>query len=175
MPLETEELPSFFVDDGFPPLGMRLAILDDFLLGSGYASRSSLDGSLSLDFPDRPFSSLSLDVGLLPLDALEYEEEEDEALVGAVADDPGVFVGICLEVALLHTDPVGGSPSSPHSDRSSSSCRAISATEGDAREADRGLIRRNLSSIDLCGPAPPSIPFEPSPPCCRKPSEAGLD
>lgn len=179
MPLETEELPSFFVDDGFPPLGMRLAIFDDFLLGSGYASRSSLDGSLSLDFPDLPFSSLSLDAGLLPLDAFEYEEEEDEALVGAVTGDPVVFVGICLEVALLltlpHTDPDGGSPSSPHSDRSSSSCRAISATEGDAREADRGLIRRNLSSIDLWGPAPPSIPFEPSAPCCRKPSEAGLD
>lgn len=179
MPLEAEEPLSFFADDGFPPLGMRLAILDDFLLGSANASRSSLDVSLSFDFPHLPFSSLSLDAGLWPLvDAFEYEEEE-EALVGAATDDPGLFVGTCLAVALLlmllHTDPVGGKPSSPHSDRSSSSCRAISATEGEAREADRGLIRRNLSSIDLCGPLPPSPPFDPSPLCCRKHSGAGLD
>lgn len=180
IPLEAEEPLSFFADDGFPPLGMRLAILDDFLLGSANESRSSLEVSLSLDFPDLLFSSLSLDVGLVPLvDAFEYEEEEEEALVGAARDDPGVFVGTCLAVALLlmlpHTDPVGVNPSSPHSDRSSSSCRAISATEGDAREADRGLIRRNLSSIDLCGPPPPSPAFDPSLLCCRKHSGAGLD
>lgn len=180
MPLEAEEPLSFFADDGFPPLGMRLAILDDFLLGSANASRSSLDVSLSFDFPDLPFSSLSLDAGLWPLvDAFEYEEEEEEALVGAATDDPGLFVGTCLAVVLLlmllHTDPAGGKPSSPHSDRSSSSCRAISATEGEAREADRGLIRRNLSSIDLCGPLPPSPAFDPSLLCCRKHSGAGLD
>lgn len=186
IPLEAEEPPSFFADDGFPPLGMRLAILEDFLVGSVNESLSSLEVSLSLDFPDLLFSSLSLDVGLLPLvDTFEYEEEEEEALDGAATDDPGVFVGTCLDVALLlmlpHTDPdaaahrIGVNPSSPHSDRSSSSCRAISATEGEAREADRGLIRRNLSSIDLCGPPPPSPAFDPSLLCCKKHSGAGGD
>lgn len=180
IPLEAEELPSFFADDAFPPLGMRLAILDDFLLVSANESRSSLEVSPSLDFPDLLFSSLSLDVGLLPLvDAFEYEEEEEEALPGAARDDPAVFIGTCLAGALLlmlpHTDPVGVNPSSPHSDRSSSSCRAISVTEGEAREADRGFIRRNLSSIDLCGPLPPSPAFDPSLLCCRKHSGAGLD
>lgn len=180
IPLEGEEPLSFFADVGFPPLGMRLAILDDFLVGSAKESRSSLEVSLSLDFPDLLFSSLSLDVGLLPLvDAFEYEEEEEGALFGAAREEPEPFVGTCLAEALLlmlpHTDPVGIEPSSPHSDRSSSSCRAISVTEGDAREDDRVLIRRNLSSIDLCGPPPPSPPFDPSPLCCRKHSGVGLD
>lgn len=160
MPLEAEEAPpSFFPDDGFPPLGMRLAILEVFLVGSANDSRSSLGGEQSLeDFPDLLLSSLSLDeaLDLLPLDAFENEEEgegEEEVLLGAVRDDAGVLVGICLAVALLlpllQTDPVGISPSSPYSDRSSSSCRAISATDGDDREADLGLIRRNFSSMDL--------------------------
>lgn len=175
IPLDSD----FFPDDGFPPLGMRLPILEDFLVGSANASRSSLGGELSLaDFPDLLFSSLSLDMDLLPLaEAFENEEEgeeEEEVLLGAVRDDAGVLVGICLAVALLllHTDPVGVNPSSPYSDRSSSSCRAISTTEGDAREADRGLIRRNFSNMDLWGPPPPSPTLDPSLPCCRRPSEA---
>lgn len=181
IPLDAEELPSFFPDDGFPPLGMRLPILEVFLVGSANDSRSSLGGELSLeDFPDLLFSSLSLDMDLLPLaDDFENEEEgeeEEEVLLGAVRDDAGVLVGICLAVALLltllHADPVGVSPSSPYSDRSSSSCRAISATEGDAREADLGLIRRNFSNMDLWGPPPPSPTLDPSLPCCRRPSEA---
>lgn len=176
MPLEAEEPPSFFPDDGFPPLGMRLAILEFFLVGSAN-SRSSLGGELSLeDFTDLLLSSLSLDMDL----AFENEgegEEEEEVLLGAVRDDAGVLVGICFAVALLlllpHTDPVGVSPSSPYSDMSSSSCSAMSATDGDAREADLGLIRRNFSSIDLWGPPPPAGPtFDPSLPCGRSPSEA---
>lgn len=174
MPLEAEEAPpSFFPDDGFPPLGMRLAILEVFLVESANDSRSSLGGELSLeDFPDLLLSSLSLD---MDLDAFENEEEE-EVLLDVVRDDVGVLVGMCLAVALLlpllHTDPVGVNPSSPYSDRSSSSCRAISATDGDAREADLGLIKRNFSSMDLWGPPPPAEPtFDPSPPCGRRPSE----
>lgn len=181
MPVDAEELPSFFPDAGFPPLGMRLAILEDFLVGSANESRSSLGGELSLeDFPDLLLSSLSLDTDLLPLgDAFENEEGEDEEelLLGAARDDVGALVGICLAVALLplllHTDPVGVNPSSPYSDRSSSSCRAISATDGDAREADLGLIKRNFSSMDRWGPPPPAGPtFDPSLPCDRSPSEA---
>lgn len=181
MPLEAEEaLPSFFPDDGFPPLGMRLAILEVFLVASANESRSSLGRELSLeDFPDLLLSSLSLDMDLLPLaDAFENEEEgEEEVLLDVVRDDAGVLVGICLAVALLlpllHIDPVGVNPSSPYSDRSSSSCRAISATDGDAREADLGLIKRNFSSMDLWGPPLPADPtFDPSPPCGRRPSEA---
>lgn len=173
MPLEAP--PSFFPDDGFPPLGMRLAILEVFLVESAKDSRSSLGGELSLDdFPDLLLSSLSLDwaMDLLPLaEAFENEEGDgEEVLLGAVRDDAALLVGICLAVALLlallHTDPVGVSPSSPYSDRSSSSCRAISATDGDAREADLGLIRRNFSSMDLWGPPPTADPaFDPSPPC----------
>lgn len=179
MPLEAEEPPSFFPDDGFPPLGMRLAILEFFLMESAN-SRSSLGGELSLeDFPDLLLSSLSLDMDLLPL-TFENEgegEEEEDVLLGAVRDDAGVLVGICFAVALLllllHTDPVGVSPSSPYSDMSSSSWRAMSATDGDAREADLGLIRRNFSSIDLWGPPLPADPtFDPSLPCGRSPSEA---
>ena len=176
MPLEAP--PSFFPADGLPPLGMRLAILEDFLPES--TNDSSLSGELSLeDFPDLLLSSLSLDeaTDLLPLaEAFVYEEEEEEeVLLDAVRDDAGVLVGICLAVALLlpllHTDPVGVSPSSPYSDRSSSSCRAISATDGDAR--DLGLIRRNFSSMDLCGPPLPVDPtFDPSLPCGERPSVA---
>ncbi len=180
MPLEAEEPPSFFPDDGFPPLGMRLAILEVFLVGSANDSRSSLGGELSLDFPDLLLSSLSLDIDLLPLaDPFENEEdgeEEEEVLLGAVRDDAEVLVGICLAVALLlpllHTDPVGVNPSSPFSERSSSSCRAISAIDGDDREADLGLIRRNFSSMDLWGPPLPADPtFDPSLPCGKRLSE----
>lgn len=179
IPLEAEEPPSFFPDDGFPPLGMRLAIFELFLVGS--VNDSSLGGELSLeDFADLLLSSLSLETDLLLLpEAFENEEEgedEEEALLGAVRDDVGALVGISLAAALLlvllHTDPVGVNPSSPYSDRSSSSCRAISATEGDAREADLGLIRRNFSSMDLWGPPPPNPALDPSLPCCRRPSEA---
>lgn len=176
MPLEAEEAPpSFFPDDGFPPLGMRLAILEVFLVESANDSRSSLGGELSLeDFPDLLLSSLSLDeaMDLLPLaDAFEEEGlEEEGVLLGAARDGGVVLVDICLAVALLlpllHTDPVGVNPSSPYSDMSSSSCRDISDTDGDAREADLGLIRRNFSSMDLWGPPPPADPnFDPSPPC----------
>lgn len=172
-----EAPPSFFPEDGFPPLGMRLAILELFLVGSANDSRSSLAGELSLeDFPDLLLSSLSLDeaMDLLPLaDAFENEEEgkeEVEVLPGAVRDGVEDLADICLAVALLllllHTEPVGVNPSSPYSDRSSSSCRAISATDGDAREADLGLIRRNFSSMDLWGPPPPADPtLDPSLPC----------
>lgn len=159
MPLEAEEpLPSFFPDDGFPPLGMRLAILDVFLLESANVSRSSFGGESFEDFEDLLLSSLSLFEAmdlLLLADAFEYEveDEAEEVLLGAVRDDAEVFVDVCLAVALLlpllHTDPIGVNPSSPYSDRSSSSCRAISTTDGDALEADRGLISRNFSSIDL--------------------------
>lgn len=178
MPLDAEELLSFFPEDGFPPLGMRLAILEVFLVGSTDDSRSSLGGELSLeDFPDLLLSSLSLDMDLLPLvDPFENEEEgeeEEDVLLGAVRADAEVLVGICLAVALLplllHTDPVGVNPSSPFSDRSSSSCRAISAIDGDAREADLGLIRRNFSSMDLWGPPlPADTTFDPSLPCGRR-------
>lgn len=174
MPLEAP--PSFFPDDGFPPLGIRLAILEDFLVESAKEStRSSLGGELSLeDFPDLLLSSLSLDedVDLLPFTELfenEEEGEEEEVLLVAVREEAGVLVGICLAVALLlpllHTDPVGVSPSSPYSDRSSSSCRDISATDGDALEADRGLISRNFSNMDLWDPPPTADPtFDPSSP-----------
>lgn len=181
MPLEAEETPSFFPDEGLPPLGMRLAILDVFLVGSAYDSCSSLGGELSLeDFPDLLLSSLTLDMDLLPFaEAFENEdegEEEEEVFPGVAREDAEDLVGICLVVALLlpllHTDPMGINPSSPYSDRSSSSCRAISATDGDAREADLGLIRRNFSSMDLWGPPPPTDPtFDPSLPCWRRPSE----
>lgn len=158
MPLEAEEeLPSFFPDDDFPPLGMRLAILEVFFVESDAFSRSSFGGELSFeDFPDLFLSSLSLHGAkdLLPL-ADVFDDDEDDVLLGAERDDAGVFVEICLAVALLlpllHTDPVGVCPSSPYSDRSSSSCRVISAMDGDALEAERGLISRNFSSIDLCG------------------------
>lgn len=176
MLLVAEEVPpSFFPDDGFPPLGMRLAILEVFLVGSANDSRSSLGGELSLeDFPDLPLSSLSLDeaTDLLPLaDAFENEGlEEEEVLLGAARDGAVVLVDICLDVALLplllHTDPVGVNSSSPYSNMSSSSCRDISATDADAREADLGLIKRNFSSIDLWAPPLPADPaFDPSPPC----------
>lgn len=175
MLLEAEGAPpSFFPDDDFPPLGMRLAILEDFLLESANVSRSSLGGELSFpDFPDLLLSSLSLlgAMDLLPFaEAFENEEEDEDVLLGAVRDDAGVFVGICLAVALLlpllHTDPVGVNPSSPYSDRSSSSCRAISAIDGDTLEADLGFIRRNFSNIDLWGGATPEPTFDPSLPCC---------
>lgn len=152
MPLEAGAgPPSFFPDEDFPPLGMRLAILDVFLLES--TKVSSLDGELSLeDFPDLLLSSLSLGgAAVRPLLAedLEKDEDGDEVLLGGLSEDGGVLLGVCLTAALLHTNPGGVAPSSPYSDRSSSSCRAISATDGDARDADLGLIRRNLSSMDL--------------------------
>lgn len=170
---------SFLPDDGFPPLGMRLAILEDFFVESPNDSRSSLGGEDSLeDFPDLLFSSLSLDevMDLLtlaePFENEEEGDEEEEALLDALREDVDVFVGICLAVALLllllHTEPMGVNPSSPYSDRSSSSCSAISATDGDDREADRGLIRRNFSSMDLGGPPPTT--FDPSLPCGCRPS-----
>lgn len=96
MPLE-ELPPSFF--DGFPPLGMRLAILEFFLFPS-VGDDSSLGEELSLeDFcPDLLLllSSLSLeDAPVLPLLlALEEEEEEGDVLIGAVMDGDGVFVDI---------------------------------------------------------------------------------
>lgn len=128
-----------------------------FLVDSENDSRSSLGGELSLDdFPLLLLSSLSFDeaMDLLPLEEAfenEVEDEEEEVLFDDVMEEVCVLVGICLAVALLllHMDPVGVSPSSPYSDRSSSSCRAISATDGDALEADLGLIKRNFSSMDL--------------------------
>lgn len=153
---------------------MRLAILEDFLLESANDSRSSLGGDVSFeDFPDLLLSSLSLDTAmdrLLLAEALEKEGDEEEVLLGAAREEAGVLVGICLAVALLlpllHTEPVAVSPSSPYSDKSSSSCRAISATDGEVREADLGLIRRNFSSMDLWGPPPTAdTALDPSPPC----------
>lgn len=171
MPVKAEEvLPSFFPDDGFPPLGMRLAILEVFLVESAKDSRSSLGGELSLeDFPDLLLSSFSLDGAADLLPFADFDNEE-EVLLGAVRDEAGFLVDICLAVALLllllHTDPVGVNPSSPYSDRSSSSCKAISATDGDAREADRGLIKRNFSSMDLWVPLLMADPtFDTSLPC----------
>lgn len=167
MPLEDEEvLPSFFPDDAFPPLGMKLAIFEVFFVESAKVSRSSFGGELSLkDFPCLLLSSLSLH-GVKDLLPLAFE---DEVLLGAERDAAGVFAGICLVVALLllllYTEPVGVSPSSPYSDRSSSSCRAISAIDGDALEAERGLIRRNFSNIDLWGEGTPDPTFDPSHPC----------
>lgn len=173
MPLEAEEvLPSFFPDDAFPPLGMKLAIFEVFFVESVKFSCSSFGGELSLeDFPCLLLSSLSLHgvKDLLPL-ALEDEKmDEDEVLLGAERDVAGVFAGTCLAVALLlpllHIEPVGVNPSSPYSDRSSSSCRAISAIDGDALEAERGLIKRNFSNIDLWGEGTPDPTFDPSHPC----------
>lgn len=164
---------SFLPDDGFPPLGIRLAILEFFFEESAKDSRSSLGGEHSLeDFPDLLLSSLSLDevMDLLLLAEPFENEEEGEVLLDVLREDVDVFVGICLAVALLllllHTEPMGVNPSSPYSDMSSSSCSAISATDGDAREADRGLIRRNFSSMDRW---PPTV-FDTSPPCGCRPS-----
>lgn len=169
MPLAAEEVPpSFFPDDDFPPFGMRLAILEDFLVESAEFSRSSFGGELSFeDFTDLFLSSLSLHGAkdLLPL-AEVFDEDEEEVLLGAETDAAGVFVELCLAVALLlpllHNDPVGVCPSSPYSERSSSSCSVISAMDGDALEADRGLMSLNFSNIDLCGGAAPNPTLEAS-------------
>lgn len=146
MPLEgaVEVLVSFFADDVLPPFGMRLAILELFLEDSDEVS--SLGDEVSFeDLPDLPLSSLSLEgaVVLLPFaEDLEYDVEE--VFVGATMD-AWVLGGGCLAGAGL----VGVTPSSPYSDKSSSSCRAISTTEGETLEPARGLISLNFSSIDL--------------------------
>lgn len=146
MPVEeaVEVLVSFFADDVLPPFGMRLAILELFLTDSD--NGSSLGDEMSFeDLPDLLLSSLSLGGAavLLPLaEDLEYDVEE--VLVGA-AMDVWVLGGCCLVGAGL----VAVRPSSPYSDRSSSSCRAISTTDGETLEPARGLISLNLSSMDL--------------------------
>lgn len=146
MPLEgaVEVLVSFFADDVLPPFGMKLAILEVFLDDSDEVS--SLGDEVSFELlPDLLFSSLSLEgaIVLLPFaEDLEYDVEE--VLVGAAMDD-WVLGGGCLAGALL----IDITASSPYSDRSSSSCRAISTTDGDTLEPARGLISLNFSSMDL--------------------------
>lgn len=167
---------------------MRLPIFEVFFTAvSLKESRSSLAGELSLekDRPDLLFSSLSLETDLLlptlPLEDFDNEEEEEEgeALFGGVREDAVFLLATCFDgppaAVLLHSRLVGAGLSSPYSDKSSSSWRAISATEGDARDADLGLISRNLSSMDRCGqpPPPPSPNFEASLPSEEEPVGLG--
>lgn len=142
IPLEGAALlVSFFADDDFPPFGIRLAIFELFLSDEVVSSLGD-ESFLS----DLLFSSLSLEGAndLLPFaEDFEYddeEEEEEEDLLGAVM--VWVLGAGCLDGALL-----GGS--SPYSDMSSSSCSAISTTEGDTLEPALGLISLNFSSMDL--------------------------
>lgn len=104
MPLEEDELlVSFFADEGFPPFGMRLAILEFFLLDSDDDSRSSLGGELSFaGFPDLLLSSLSLDdaIDLLPF-AEDFEYDDEEVLLGAVMEGVWVLGGVCLAGVLV--------------------------------------------------------------------------
>lgn len=129
---------SFFTEavEVLLPLGMRLAILELFFVGSTITG-SSLGGVLALLFV-LFLSSLGCGRDLLLWFLLLF-------LLGGAKEGMEVFP-CCLEI------PQGGvglhMPSSPHSDRSSSSCRAISATEGEVLDADRGLMRRNFSNME---------------------------
>lgn len=141
MPLEAGIALSFFTEavDVLLPLGMRLAILEPFLEGSTITA-SSLGGVLALLLV-LILSSLSLGCGKdLLLWFLQLL-----VLFGGAKEDAGVFP-CCFEI------PQGGVglqvPSSPNSDKSSSSWRAISATEGEVLDADRGLMSRNFSNME---------------------------
>lgn len=129
MPLETGSALSFFTAVGFPPLGMRLAILEAFLAGSEVIS--SLGGVLAL-FLFLLLSSLGwgsdLFTFLLLLAAIVVMEF---TLAVFLFEGEGDGVGT-LPGGLGHVPP-----SSPYSDRSSSSCRAI-----------RVLTSRNFSSME---------------------------
>lgn len=147
---------SFLPAAGLPPLGMRLAILEVFLDGSTMGSRcSSLGGVLALPPLLLLLSSFSLGWGRdLLVPPLEGDEPFTEPLLAAAREGGEAVLASCLVLLLLlvHIDDVGSvmlSPSSPYSDKSSSSCKAISATDGEVRAAERGLIIRNLSSMDL--------------------------
>lgn len=145
---------SFLPAAGLPPLGMRLAILEVFLDGSTMGSRcSSLGGVLALPPLLLLLSSFSLGWGRdLLVPPLEGDEPFTQPLLAAAREGGEAVLASCLVLLLLHIDDVGSvmlSPSSPYSDMSSSSCKAISATDGEVRAAERGLIIRNLSSMDL--------------------------
>lgn len=136
----------------FPPLGIRLAILEDFLPVSADPEGSlpsSFGGVLALPPFPLLLSSFSLVwVMDLPLpaeplpDPLAVEKEEVDAWAACMP------AGDEAPPSRLTGKGAGGQISSPYSDRSSSSCSVISAMEGDVREAERGLIRRNLSSME---------------------------
>lgn len=138
MPLEAGIALSFFTEavDCLLPLGMRLAILEPFLEGSTITG-SSLGGVLALLLV-LFLSSLSLGCGKdLLLWFLQLL-----VLFGGAKEDAVVFP-CCFEI------PQGGvGPSSPNSDKSSSSWRDISATEGEVLDADRGLMSRNFSNME---------------------------
>ncbi len=141
MPLEAGIALSFFTEavDVLLPLGMRLAILEPFLEGSTITG-SSLGGVLALLLV-LFLSSLSLGCGKdLLLWFLQLL-----VLFGGAKEDAGAFP-CCFDI------PQGGVglqvPSSPNSDKSSSSWRDISATEGEVLDADRGLMSRNFSNME---------------------------
>lgn len=146
IPLEgdVEVLVSFFAADVLPPFGIRLAILEDFLEDSDEGSSLGDDVSFEV-LLDLLLSSLSLEGAVVLLMFPEdLECDVEEVLVG-VETECWVLEGGCLAGAGL----IIVTPSSPYSDRSSSSCRAISTTDGDTLEPARGLISLNLSSMDL--------------------------
>lgn len=129
MPLEAGSVLSFFAAVGFPPLGMRLAILEVFLAASEITS--SLGGVLALIL-FLLLSSLGWGKDLLAfLLLLAAIFVVVLALVVFLFEGEGDGVGI-LPVGLGY-DPT----SSPYSDRSSSSCKAI-----------RVLTSLNFSSIE---------------------------
>lgn len=142
MPLEAGIALSFFTEaEVLLPLGMRLAILELFFVGSTITG-SSLGGVLALLFV-LFLSSLSLGCGKDLL--LWFLLLLAMFLFGGAKDGMDVF-------PCLFEIPQGGvglhMPSSPHSDMSSSSCRDISATDGEVLDADRGLMRRNFSNME---------------------------
>lgn len=132
---------SFFTEvaDVLLPLGMRLAILEPFFEVSTITG-SSLGGVLAL-FLVLFLSSLSLGCGK---DLLLWFLQLLDLLGDAKADAEGF--PCCFEI------PQGGVglqvPSSPYSDKSSSSWRAISATEGEVLDVARGLRIRNFSNME---------------------------
>ena len=152
IPLDAGGAPlSFLPAAVLPPLGIRLPILEDFFPASaGTGSLSSLGGVLALLALLLAFSSFSLGwardllLELFP-EPLAVETEAEGG------DDTGVW---CMGAPSMPAVPppsrlMGmGVGSSPYSDRSSSSCSDISATEGEVREAERGLMSRNLSSME---------------------------
>lgn len=129
MPLEVGSALSFFAAGVFPPLGMRLAILEAFFPGSEVTS--SLGGVLALllflllsslcwgkDLLTFLLLLTAIFVAVLALAVFLFEGEEDGV---------GILAGGLGHVPL----------SSPYSERSSSSCKAI-----------RVLTSLNFSSIE---------------------------
>lgn len=129
MPLEAGSALSFFAAVVFPPLGMRLAILEAFLAGSEVTS--SLGGVLAL-FLLLLLSSLGWGKDLLAFLLLLTA-----IVVVVLALAVFLFEGVGDGVGILPGGLGHVPPSSPYSDRSSSSCKAI-----------RVLTSLNFSSID---------------------------